>query len=147
MSPSLILSQHLAAIYMHPSRLQRMHPRRTSLARANQWVDILASNPLIASRPFHHAHSKHKTFDLTRSLASPHARLSPPPRLTLVGSGFSADTYTGSNLVFIGPYPCNVVGYLTSTSVITCENNIKPPHPHTHILTLPVPTLSLSLAR
>lgn len=42
-------------------------------------------------------------------------------RLSIQGSGFSRDLYQGSNQVYIGPYPCTILSYLTTDSVITCE--------------------------
>ncbi|GAX81120.1 hypothetical protein CEUSTIGMA_g8554.t1 [Chlamydomonas eustigma] len=41
--------------------------------------------------------------------------------VTILGVGFSTDTYLGSNVVLIGPYQCNVINHLTSDTVITCE--------------------------
>lgn len=38
-------------------------------------------------------------------------------RMVIQGSGFSEDRYTGSNVVFIGTYPCTVINHLTSDSV------------------------------
>ncbi|KXZ47884.1 hypothetical protein GPECTOR_32g497 [Gonium pectorale] len=35
-----------------------------------------------------------------------------------MGAGFSADRYNGSNVVFIGPYPCTVVNHLTSDTLV-----------------------------
>ncbi|KAG1654571.1 hypothetical protein FOA52_009012 [Chlamydomonas sp. UWO 241] len=42
-------------------------------------------------------------------------------RLTLTGSNFSADPYTGSNTVYVGPYPCSVIDHLTTDRSITCD--------------------------
>lgn len=42
-------------------------------------------------------------------------------RMVIQGAGFSMDKYTGSNVVSIGPYPCNVINHLTSDTLITCE--------------------------
>ena len=42
-------------------------------------------------------------------------------RLVIQGVGFSADRYTGGNVVTVGPYPCNVINHLTTDSLITCE--------------------------
>ena len=41
--------------------------------------------------------------------------------MVIQGAGFSMDKYTGSNVVSIGPYPCNVIDHLTSDTLITCE--------------------------
>ncbi|KAG2432951.1 hypothetical protein HXX76_008679 [Chlamydomonas incerta] len=46
--------------------------------------------------------------------------------MVIQGSGFSEDRYNGSNVVFIGTYPCTVINHLTSDSVITCLTSPAP---------------------
>ncbi|KXZ47880.1 hypothetical protein GPECTOR_32g493 [Gonium pectorale] len=42
-----------------------------------------------------------------------------------MGAGFSADRYGGSNVVFIGPYPCTVVNHLTSDTLVVFEGSLR----------------------
>ncbi|KAG2448780.1 hypothetical protein HYH02_006132 [Chlamydomonas schloesseri] len=46
--------------------------------------------------------------------------------MVIQGSGFSEDRYNGSNVVFIGTYPCTVINHLTSDSTITCITSPAP---------------------
>jgi hypothetical protein len=39
-------------------------------------------------------------------------------RLTITGTGFSTDRYAASNMVFIGPYPCNVLVTQTTDTMV-----------------------------
>eukprot|EP00955_Chlamydomonas_euryale_P053374 355488-Chlamydomonas_euryale.AAC.1 len=64
---------------------------------------------------------------LTTALAT-HTPLSTPRnphprRLTITGSGFSSDAYTGGNAVFVGPYPCSVIDHLSTPYRIVCETS------------------------
>ena len=40
-------------------------------------------------------------------------------RLSIYGSGFSVDRYSGTNVVLIGSYPCNIINHLTSDTVVS----------------------------
>jgi hypothetical protein len=40
-------------------------------------------------------------------------------RITITGSGFSTDKYTGSNVVYIGALSCNVVGHMSGESIVS----------------------------
>ena len=42
----------------------------------------------------------------------------PSSRLAISGSGFVSDRYAGENVVFVGTYPCHVILFLTSDTVV-----------------------------
>lgn len=87
-----------------------MHEGRFSQARLSQAHALPVFLPLHCDLDSRHIHKRARCLCVVLLCS-----------LEIRGSGFSQDRLTGENIVYVGPFPCNVIDhYTTDTLVCAC---------------------------